>query len=238
MRLLPRGSRPAVVVALALLIAGCAPTPVTAEGDRVKTLYDLFMAIAAVVFVVVAGLIGWSILRYRGSADDELPAQTHHNVVLELVWWAIPTILVIGLFVLSAGVLAEVDEPAEEGALTVRVSAFQWGWRFAYTESGVTVVGLPGAPAEVHLPVGREVTFLLTSPDVVHSFYVPRFLLKRDVVPGRENRIDATVTDEGTYRGVCGEFCGLLHEQMTFTIVAEPADAFEAWLDEQAGGDR
>jgi len=237
MRTVLRGPRPILLaVVLALLAAGCAPSPVTVEGERVKFLYDLFLVVATVVFVIVAGLIGWSIVRYRARpGDGELPPQWHQNVVLELVWWAIPSLLVIVLFILSAGVLADVDDTSGSEPLTVEVTGFQWGWRFTYLDSGVTLVGLPRDPPQVHVPVGRDVTFLLDSPDVVHSFYVPRFLLKRDVVPGRQNRIDVTIDEEGVYAGVCGEFCGLLHEEMVFTLVAEQDEAFEAWLADQAG---
>jgi len=227
-----RAIAPGVV---AVILAGCAPEPATSEGAQVKMLYDIFLLIAAIVFVVVAGLIGWSILRYRARDDDgREPSQNHENIPLELLWWAIPTILVIVLFILTAQVLGRVDERTDDPALTVEVTGFQWQWQFAYTGSDVVLTGLPGEPPVVVVPVGERIAFNLESPDVIHSFWVPKFLIKRDVIPGRTNRIEVTIEEEGTYSGLCGEFCGLLHANMRFSIDAVSPERFEAWL--AAGG--
>jgi cytochrome c oxidase subunit 2 len=129
-----------------------------------------------------------------------------------------------------------VNERDDEPAATVRVTAFQWGWRFGFEGSEKVVEGTPGDRAEVMLPTG-DVAFVLTSADVVHNFYVPRFLMKRDIVPGRETRFDVTIEEEGSYTGVCAEFCGLLHDQMTFTLEAVAPEEFEAWLEGSADGD-
>lgn len=231
-----RRLRCAALTVVATLLAGCAPAPVTVQGQDVSSLYWLFMAGAALVFVVVAGLIGWSIVRYRATADNGGPSEFHTNVRLELVWWALPTLLVIGLFAVSARVLADVDRQGDGSALTVQVQAFQWQWRFSYPQSGVTVTGQLDQPPEMVLPVGREVTFELTSPDVVHSFYVPQFLIKRDAVPGITNKVTLTIDRAGTYSGQCAEFCGLLHSEMRFSIRAVDPNQFDAWLQQQGGG--
>lgn len=224
-----------VAGALALGLAACAPAPVTAEGGDIKALYDIFLWVAAGVFLLVAGLIGWSIVRYRATDDPDLPPQTEANVRLELLWWALPTILVIGLFILTAGVLNRVDARSDDGeSLVVRVTGFQWQWRFDYEESGATIIGLPDTIPEAVVPVGERITFVLESPDVQHAFWVPQFLMKRDVVPGRQNQVDVTIDEEGTYTGVCAEFCGLLHADMTFRIRAVSPDAFATWLAEVA----
>lgn len=226
---------PAIGIGVGL--GGCAQTPASVEGSQIRGLYDIFLWVAAGVFLLVAGLIGWSIVRYRAPEDGELPPQTEANVRLELVWWALPTILVIVLFVLTAGVLNSVDARAPQGeTLVVRVTGFQWQWRFTYEASGVEITGTPADAARITLPVDRPVTFLLDSADVQHAFYVPRFLFKRDMYPGRENRVDLTVDEPGTYAGQCAEFCGLLHARMTFTIEAVDGAAFDAWLADQEGG--
>jgi cytochrome c oxidase subunit 2 len=223
---------------LVVLLAACTRSPATVEGARVQGLYNIFLVAAAVVFVVVAGLIGWNIVRYRARADASLPPQTSTQLALELVWWALPTLLVIVLFVLSAGVLNANDARSADPALKVRVEGFQWQWRFTFPASGVTVTGVPGAPAEVELPVGRTIDFELVSNDVIHSFFVPSFLVKRDAVPGVDNHLELTIDEPGTYTGQCAEFCGLLHDDMTFTIRAvSPAD-FEQWLGAQPGSAR
>ena len=233
-------TRPRLAVALgvaAALLTACAPEPVTTEGAQAKFLYDVFLVAAAVVFVVVAGLIGWSIVRYRERDDGREPSGTHENVRLELLWWAIPTALVIVLFLLTAQVLGVVDERTDDPDVTVTVTGFQWQWRFAYEGEDVVITGAPDEPPRLVLPVGRRIAFDLESPDVIHSFWVPQFLIKRDAVPGRTNRIEVTIEEPGTYAGVCGEFCGLLHHRMRFTLEAVSADEFEAWLASQAGAD-
>ena len=229
-----RSAAPLLVAAAAIGLTACTQAPATAQGERVAWLYSVFLVAAAVVFVVVSGLIGWSILRYRGRPEDGLPPQTHGSVVLELIWWAIPTALVILLFILTAGVLNTVNEQADEPAVTVDVEGFQWGWRFSYRDSGVEVVGSAEQdPPEVYLPVGEPIAFTLNSPDVIHSFWVPAFLIKRDVNPGFENRLDVVIPEAGRYTGQCAEFCGLLHDRMLFTIVAVDGAEFDRWLAEQ-----
>jgi cytochrome c oxidase subunit 2 len=117
----------------------------------------------------------------------------------------------------------------------VAVEGFQWGWLFTY-DDGVTIQSLPDEPAELVLPVGEPIAFTLESPDVIHSFYVPRLLMKRDVIPGRTNRIDVVFNEAGTYDGKCAEFCGFLHDQMDFSISAVPPEEFEDWMTQQAQG--
>ena len=233
----PLSPRAIALVAVATILVGCAPDAATVEGARVKWLYDVFLVVAAVVFVVVAGLIGWSIVRYRDRDDGREASTAYANTPLELLWWAIPTVLVIGLFILTAQVLAEVDERTDDPDVVVHVTGFQWQWRFAYEGSERVVIGLPDEAPRIVLPVGRRVAFNLDSPDVIHSFWVPRFLIKRDVVPGQTNRIEVRIEEPGTYTGLCGEFCGLLHSRMLFSIDAVSPEEFEAWLaaDEEAG---
>lgn len=218
------------------MLSACAPQAVTEQGQEVNALYTVFFWVAAVVFAVTAGLIGWSIVRYRAKpGDNELPKQFNENVRLEIVWFAIPQIIVIVLFVLSAFTLGDVNERKEEPAATVRVTGYQWGWRFEYEGTDVEIVGTPQEPAEVMVPTG-DVAFVLTSADVVHNFYVPRFLFKRDTIPGRDTRFDVTISEEGTFQGVCAEFCGLLHDRMTFSIEAVDPGEFNRWLSDQSGG--
>lgn len=214
-----------------MLLAACAPQPTATQGGAIDSLYRFFFVAAAAVFVIVSGLIAYSIVRFRKRpGDDGLPRQTAHDVRLEVTWFALPTVLVLVLFALTFKTLGTVTErPA--GALTIRTEAFQWGWRFDYG-GGAVIVGLPSDPAEVVVPVGRPVAFELVSSDVVHAFYVPRFLNKIDVIPGRTNRLDVTVTRPGEYEGYCAEFCGLLHDRMTFTVRALPPEEFDDWLEE------
>ncbi len=219
--------------ALVVLLCGCAPAPATDRAASVAALYGTFMLAAVGVFAIVAGLITWSIVRYRSRPHDALPAQTRTNVPLEIVWWTLPTLLVVGLFVISAQVLANVDRGAGDGALRIDVEGFQWQWRFTYPDDGIRVIGRTGQPPQIVVPVGRPIEFVITSPDVIHSFYVPSFLIKRDAVPGIVNHVSMTVDREGTFSGQCAEFCGLLHSDMLFSIRAVSPAAFDAWRQAQ-----
>jgi cytochrome c oxidase subunit II len=226
--------RPALALpAFALPLAACTAPPATVEADRVQGLYNVFLVAAAVVFVVVAGLIGWNIVRYRARGDEDLPAQTHTNLALELLWWALPTLLVIGLFIASAAVLNTNDARHPGTPLRVKVEGFQWQWRFTYIDSKVQLTGAPGSQPELVLPVGQTVDFELVSDDVIHSFFISAFLVKRDTIPGIDNHLELTINQTGTFSGQCAEFCGLLHDQMLFSIRAvSPAD-FATWLASQ-----
>jgi cytochrome c oxidase subunit 2 len=211
------------------------PEPATVQGRDVATLYGYFMEAAAVVGLVVAGLISWSVIRYRAHGSQAaLPPQTRGHFWLEVTWWALPTLLTLGLIVGTSIVLGRVDAPPPASSLKVEVTGFQWGWRFTYPDAGVTVVGTAADPQRISLPVDRPVTFILKSADVVHSFFVPHLLVKRDTVPGRVNELTVTFDEQGTYAGQCGEFCGLLHADMRFEIDAVSEPAFQTWLASQA----
>lgn len=215
-----------------MALAGCLPTAVTDRGREVVWLYDLFLVAAAAVFVIVAALIGWSVVRYRGAPGRDVPPSeaVRGNLRLEIVWWALPTALVVVLIGFTWVVLAQVDAREEEPALTVGVEGFQWGWRFTYEGADVVVSGTAADPPTLTLPTERTIAFVITSNDVVHSFNIPNFLIKRDALPNRENRFDVVIEMAGTYGGQCGEFCGLLHARQLFEIDAVPAAEFDDWL--------
>jgi cytochrome c oxidase subunit 2 len=226
--------RLATASAVGMGLAGCLPEAVTRQGAEVSRLYTIFMAAAAVVFVVVVALLAWVLVRYRAGRDPgELPVQTEGNLRLEIAWWVVPSVIIAVLTALTATVLVNVDARADEPDVTVRVEGFQWQWRFTYEDAGVVVTGTPEERPRVVLPVDERIAFVVTSRDVIHSFSIPRFLIKRDAVPGRENRFEVEITDEGTYTGQCGEFCGLLHSAQLFSIEAVSRADYEAWLTKQ-----
>ncbi len=238
-----------IVVTLAILAAaGVTPqsfwnsffpvegqTPVTDRSLATKALYDIVFYIAAAIFVLVELLIIFTVFRYRRKpGDDSLPPQTHGNNLVEVIWTAIPTAIVLFLFVLSFQTLNKVDATTTP-EVQVRAVAARFQWRFDYLdESGQKVVyteSLPtGEGGGLVLPVGEPVKITLISPDVIHAFYVPKFLFKRDVVPGKENTFEFTVEEPGTYRGQCAELCGTYHDAMLFEVHAKPRDEFDSWL--------
>jgi cytochrome c oxidase subunit 2 len=185
--------------------------------------------------VVVFGLTTWAIVRHRARGRTDLPAQTRGNVRLEVVWTAIPVVIVVGLFIATLGVLARLEPRATAPDTELRVEAFRWGWSFSYPAAGVTVTGIGADGPEAVVPVGRPIRVTLAAQDVIHSFYVPVFLFKRDAVPGRESIFEFTVEEPGTYRGQCAEFCGVFHSRMPFSIRAVAEAEFVAWLADQPG---
>lgn len=181
------------------------------------------------MFLVVAGLLVWSMIRYR-RRGDELPQQTHGNTALELTWTLIPTLIVLLLFVVTIRTQDKVLEPSARPALTVDVTAFQWSWRFTYAGSGAEVVGSRGNVPEMVVPVGQPVRIKLRSADVVHSFYVPRTLFKRQAIPGVTSEFDLTFQEVGVYPGQCTQFCGLAHAEMLFRVRVVSQGEFQSWL--------
>ncbi len=222
------------------LLAGCMlpPTPATTVAKSVWWLYLIVLGMGAVVFFAVEGFILYAIVRYRRK-DDRLPSQLHGNNKIELLWTAIPTVIVLIMFVVSMFSLAEVEARAPDPYLRVQVDGFQWQWTFTYLDgdsdpsNDYAVTGALGNPPTLTVPVGKPVHLILNSEDVIHSFYVRNFLIKRDLIPlpnGRDNELEFTVSEPGVYAGQCAEFCGDLHAEMTFNVEALPLAEFDAWL--------
>jgi cytochrome c oxidase subunit 2 len=226
---LARTGRRLALAGIGLTAVGCAPTSVTEQGKAIRHDYNLFLYLAAVVFVVVSGLLVWSMLRYR-RRNDELPKQTHGNNALELTWTLIPTVLVLVLFVVTIQAQNKATKPAARPALTVDVTAFQWSWRFTYQDTPVTVVGGPANIPELLVPVGQPVRIKLITADVVHSFYVPQALFKRQAIPGITNEFDLTFDKVGLYHGQCTQFCGLAHTDMAFRVRVVTQGEYQRWL--------
>jgi heme/copper-type cytochrome/quinol oxidase subunit 2 len=130
-------------------------------------------------------------------------------------------------------VLTEVEAVSDEPAVTVDVSGFQWQWTFDYPAEGLSYTGAGDEGPEMVLPVDEPVLIRLQALDVIHSFYVPQFFRKLDVVPGRVNQFEVTITEEGTFGGQCAEFCGLAHDAMYFTVRAVDRAAYDQWVAEE-----
>jgi cytochrome c oxidase subunit II len=224
-----RAARWLAVTATALVAAGCTPHSVTEQGQAIYDLYNLFMYIAAVVFVVVSGLVIWSVVRYR-RRGDELPTQTHGNNRLELAWTLIPTVIVLVLFVFTIRAQDKVLDDSGQADVNMTITAFQWSWRFTYEGTGAEVLGGPGTIPEMVVPVGQRIRVKLVSADVVHSFYVPQTLFKRQAIPGTDNLFDLTFDKVGLYHGQCTQFCGLQHTDMTFRVRVVTQGEYQSWL--------
>jgi cytochrome c oxidase subunit 2 len=234
----------------AVLLSACAPPAITKQGDETRNLYNIVLVMATVVFVGVEVAIVYNALRYRRRKDDDsLPPQIHGNRNVEILWTAIPSVIVLALFVMSMKVLVDVNRQPSNPALTVDITGFQWQWKFDYFHPNPADQYQRGAPYGVDvaaqgqyspptlvLPVGELIHFNEISPDVIHSFYVPAWLFKRDVVPGRTNTFDVTIDPSriGRYHGQCAELCGDYHNAMTFTLQTMTPSDFQRWLTNEA----
>ena len=218
------------------------PQAVTSQGHEVRGLYDIVFAFAVAIFVVVEGLIIWSVLRYRRRASDtDLPAQTHGNNLVEIIWTLIPTVIVLFLFAISFQTLSHVDAVSANPQIRIHAIAGQFAWQFEYLDENGNKVATQLTPVYdgdknvggMAVPVGKSIQVTLDSPDVIHAFYVPKFLFKRDVVPGQTNTFEFTVDEDEAghvFRGQCAELCGTGHRRMTFSVIAlAPAD-YDTWL--------
>jgi cytochrome c oxidase subunit 2 len=213
------------------------PDPVTEQADRLLSLWWTSNYLALAVAAVVVGLILFVTARFRaGRHDDGRPvSETTHNVPAEVLYTVAPLAVVAVLFGLTLATQGAVSTGATDGPpdLEVEVTGFTWQWQFRYPEQDVVVVGTYEDPPELVLPVGRTTRLHLLTTDVVHSFWVPEFLTKRDLIPGVRNDIDVHVREPGRWIGRCAEFCGLDHHRMRFAVRAVPPAEFDAWLEEQ-----
>jgi cytochrome c oxidase subunit 2 len=229
-----KAGRQLALALLPLLIAGCAPAAVTTEGRAARNAYNIFLIAAAVVFAVVAIWLLWSVIAYR-RRNDQLPTQIHGNNKLELLWTGIPLALVLFLFVVTIRAQHTIlaDPPAK---VTVDVTAFMWSWQFDYEGTDTQIVGGPNHVPELVVPVGVPIQFKLRSADVVHSFYVPRALFKRQAIPGTTNDFEMDFQRVGLYHGQCAQYCGVNHADMLFRIKVVSQDQFERFLTSGRGG--
>jgi len=234
----------------AVVLSGCSPvdkSDVTrlalpiAGSDRTDVMWNLWLGAwtaTLIVFVVVFALILWPSIRYRRKSDDEVPVQVRYNLPIEALYSFAPLIVVAVFFYHTVTAQNEMLAKVENPDHTVEVIGSKWQWAFNYLdETGtggedVFDVGTPDDPAELWLPVDESVRFDLKSPDVIHSFWIPEFYFKLDVVPGKVNSFDLTPTREGTFTGRCAELCGLYHSRMIFKVHVVPRAEYDQHLAE------
>lgn len=212
------------------------PDPRTASGEAISELYWFVFGICAVVFVLVETALVLFILRFRRrpttSAEAEGP-QIHGNTRLEIIWTIIPAVILAAIAVVVMVRTPVVQASGEAGAadeLVVQVEGHQFYWRYVYPEGQIALDTLV-------LPVGRPVALEITSFDVNHSWWVPELTGKQDAIAGEQHTLRFRPESEGSYEGVCAEFCGIFHAVMPTTVEVVSAAAFEQRLQELAGQD-
>jgi cytochrome c oxidase subunit 2 len=215
-----------------LSLTSCAKQGISPQGQDVHKLFVTIMILAAPVFLAVEGALIWCILRYRKRTDEPAPQTVGGGRSLG-VFFVIPAVIVAILFPFGEQTLMRIQQK-EPPQVQIRVEGFQWEWTFLYLQEGIFVSGKTLVkPAEMVLPVDEPVEITLTSRDVIHSFFVPDLLFKRDAIPGRTSTFEFTPTELGTYPAQCAEFCGLWHSKMTFDVRVVSSLDYQAWIKEQ-----
>src|SRR3954469_14629015 len=265
-RAVARRSKLAKVAGLGLLgaltLSGCSydqvagswlswgwPEGITDEAREMHKLWIGSTIAALVVGIAVWILIAYAAIRYRKrkGTSEELPRQTAYNLPLEVVYTIIPFVIIAVLFFFTVSTQNRVMERSADPDVTVAVNAFKWNWQFVYPDTtdanGGEPVSTVGSSTEIPilvLPTDQTIRFELASADVIHSFWVPEFLFKLDVIPGndngRDNVFEVTVRKEGSYVGRCAELCGTYHAYMNFQVTAVSGDDYDAYLAARESG--
>ncbi|MGF0117090.1 cytochrome c oxidase subunit II [Promicromonospora sp. Marseille-Q5078] len=252
--------------AVAVLASGCASDSVkrgylpgysdgevTNQTERITNLWVGSWIAALIIGVITWGLMLWCVAAYRKRRNDhQLPVQTRYHMPLEIMYTAVPTIMILVLFFYTDRDMSAVQDTSAEPDVNIQVIGKQWSWDFNYLDDGVydsgqhlldvggqtvedEVDGQRGTSQDaptLYLPVNQSVEFTLDSRDVIHSFWIPAFLYKQDMVPGRTNTFQVTPTREGTYAGKCAELCGEFHSGMLFNVKVVSQDEYDAHMDD------
>jgi cytochrome c oxidase subunit 2 len=195
------------------------------QSPQARAIYELFIqsgVIFTLIFVVVTGLIVFSIVRSRARAQERDPEQIAGNKKVEMAWTIIPFLIVILLLAMTLSAMNRVDPPPPPSPDLI-VTGHQFWWQVDYPASGVITAN------EIHIPTGKALSVRLESKDVLHEFWVPKLTRKMSNVPGQPNHIWIQADKPGTYIGQCSEFCGIQHAWMRIVVVAEEPAQFEAW---------
>lgn len=232
---------------------GGMPEPVTEQAPIVLDFWVGSWIAALAVGVLVWGLMFWAFIVYRRRRNSDVPRQTRYHMPIEALWTIAPLIMVIGIFYYAATDEAELTAVSDTQEQTVNVVGYRWSWTFNYVDENTYDIGEPAYPPNAEqgeaprqpvppdnesavptlwLPVNQKVKFVLTSPDVIHSFWVPQFLFKLDVVPGRTNVFEATPNKLGTFAGKCAELCGVDHSRMLFQVKVVTEEEFNAHMED------
>ncbi len=223
---------------------------VTDMSQRIQQLHHWTLWICIIVGGIVFGVMFYSIVAHRRSKHPE-PANFHESTAVEVVWTLIPTLILIGIAVPATITLVEIEDNSDAD-LTVLITASQWKWHYQYVEAGIGYYINLATPLEqieniepkgenyllevdnpLVLPTNLKVRFLMTSDDVIHSWWVPDFAVKQDALPGFINEAWTRVGVPGVYRGQCTELCGMNHAFMPVVVEVRPEEEFLAWIDDQ-----
>ena len=203
----------------------------TEFNTAIESLWSKQLFWGTLVFIGVEVALIFVIVRFRRRPDSANPKPVHGNTMLEILWTAIPAVILIFIAIPTVRTIFQTQAKAAPDALQVEVVGHQWWWEFRYPEYGITTAN------ELYLPKGRTVNFALTTVDVLHSFWIPQLGGKRDLITNRTNYLWFTPNEDlGTLalNGFCAEFCGSSHANMKFKVYTVEPDQFESWAQHQA----
>lgn len=219
---------------LLVFVSGCSasqlprlglPEPVTDNGHRTLALWQSSWVAALIVGAFVWGLIVWAVIFHR-RRGNRIPAQTKYNLPVEILYTIVPFLIVAVLFFFTARDESVITKISPKGSAVhvIHVNGIRWSWQFTYEDlpANTVVTGTPEYIPTLYLPEGERVRFDLTTSDVNHSFWVPAFLMKMDLIAGRTNQFEVTPDKLGTYVGRCAELCGRDHSRMLFNVKVVP----------------
>ncbi len=226
------------------------PPPSSPTASRILDLHNAIMVVCLIIFIVVFGIMFYSLYAHRKSKGHQA-SKFSHSTKLEVVWTVIPFLILIGMAIPSTATLLFMEDTTDS-ELTVKITGYQWKWHYEYLEHDIgffSNLSTPRAQIEnrepkgehyllevdnpVVLPANTKIRFLLTSNDVIHAWWIPKFGIKKDAIPGYINEMWVTVDEPGIYRGQCAELCGKDHAFMPIVADVRSAEDFQAWLDEK-----
>ncbi|UJP39226.1 aa3-type cytochrome oxidase subunit II [Cellulomonas palmilytica] len=225
-------------------LPGSSDAEVTNQTGRIADLWVGSWIAALIVGLITWGLMLWCVAVYRKrKSDDVLPVQLRYHVPLEIMYVILPIVMIGVLFYYTNRDMTEINDTSGEADVHVQAIGKQWSWDFNYLDDDVfdtgqhaqnvgTTEGVLDDQITLYLPVGETVEFTLDSRDVIHSFWVPAFLYKMDMIPGKTNHFQVTPEQEGLYRGKCAELCGEEHSSMLFNVKVVSREEYDAHIDE------
>ena len=215
-----------VLVYLGLDAIGILPESASAQAETIDWLFNLELIAIAFLFSLIVVPMIYSLIVFRRRKGEEGEGEhMEGNPKLEIAWTVIPLLMVVVLAYIGAWSLGDALA-VDPDAMTVEVTAFQWNWKFYYPEYGITTT-------ELYLPLDKQVLLEMESQDVIHSFWVPEFRLKQDIVPGQTTELRITPNELGDYVVRCAELCGTSHSYMNAPVVVVEQSDFDTWVDEQ-----
>lgn len=207
------------------IFGGTLPEQASANAHLVDDLYNVMMLISIVGFFGLMGVMTYFIIRYHKSNNDK-SAYIPHNALAETIWTVVPTIIFVATAVWGLWAYYEVEK-VPENAMVVKVTGKQWMWEFGYTNDAGYDFTVPNV---MYIPIDTPIVTDMTSTDVIHSFFIPSFRVKRDTVPGMRSKVTFTATKLGDFQIFCTEFCGASHSKMRGTVRVVTRERFNRWL--------